>query len=108
MKHKEEFLALKESLDNETIKKAYTKIITSLMHQILIGSLCGIMTNVLNCNAVGSEFKVQSHYYIHFQANILGKSCPVSWVCRIHCFSAEYPGYDTKPSDGEVPVMLER
>ena len=28
-------------------------------------------------------------------------SCPVGWGCRI-C-----PGYDTKQSDGEVPVMLE-
>ena len=44
-------------------------------------------------------------------------SCPVGWGCRIHrlhlCRGVrpsppnEYPGYDTKQSNGEVPVMLE-
>ena len=42
-------------------------------------------------------------------------SCPVCWGCRIHrlhlCSGVrplpnEYPGYDTKQSDGEVSVML--
>ena len=42
--------------------------------------------------------------------------CPVGWGCRIHrlllCRGVrptpnECPGYDTKQSDGEVPVMLE-
>ena len=41
--------------------------------------------------------------------------CPVSWGCRIHrlllCSGVpptnECPGYDTKQSDSEVPVMLE-
>ena len=42
--------------------------------------------------------------------------CPVSWGCGIHwllfCRGVrptpnECPGYDTKLSDGEVPVMLE-
>ena len=40
--------------------------------------------------------------------------CPVGWGCRIHrlhlCRGVrppnECPGYDTKQSDGEVPVML--
>ena len=43
------------------------------------------------------------------------KNCPASWGCRIHrlhlCRGVrspnECPGYDTKWSDGEVPVMLE-
>ena len=44
-------------------------------------------------------------------------SCPVSWGSRIHrlhlCRGIRPPppnecsGYDTKQSDGEVPVMLE-
>ena len=43
-------------------------------------------------------------------------ACPVGWCCRIQsCTSVEgyeptlhdCPGYDTKQSDGEVPVMLE-
>ena len=42
--------------------------------------------------------------------------CPVSWGCRIHWLHLcggirpppnEYPGYDTKQSDGEVPAVLE-
>ena len=32
--------------------------------------------------------------------------CPVSWGCRIHRLHLCNPGYDTKQSDGEVPVML--
>ena len=41
--------------------------------------------------------------------------CPVGWGCRIHRLhlcrgvslpSDECPDYDTKQSDGEVPVML--
>ena len=31
--------------------------------------------------------------------------CPVGWGCRIHLY--ECPGYDTKQSDGEVPVIVE-
>ena len=44
-------------------------------------------------------------------------SCPVGWGCRIHRLllcrgvrsprSNECPEFDTKQSDGEVPVMLE-
>ena len=41
--------------------------------------------------------------------------CPVSWGCRIHQLLLsrrgrtpnECPEYDTKQSNGEVPVMLE-
>ena len=28
---------------------------------------------MLNCNIIVSKFKLQSHYYIHFYANIIGK-----------------------------------
>ena len=35
--------------------------------------------------------------------NILFLRCPVDWGCRIH---KECPRYDTKESDGEVPVIL--
>ena len=45
----------------------------------------------------------------------LAKHCPVGWACRIYwqhlCRGArphyECPDYDTKQSDGEVPVMQE-
>ena len=33
----------------------------------------GGVTKVLNYNLDVSEFKLQSHYYIHFQANTFGK-----------------------------------
>ena len=31
------------------------------------------MANVLNCKIVVSEFELQSHYYVHFRINTLGK-----------------------------------
>ena len=39
----------------------------------LHGSPYGVVANVLDCNYVVSEFKLQVHYYVHFQSNILGK-----------------------------------
>ena len=44
----------------------------------------------------------------------LGLACPVGWDCRIQWLhlsrgvrpTNECPRYDTKQSDGEVPVML--
>ena len=43
-----------------------------------------------------------------------GINCPVSWDCRTHRMHLcrgigppnKCPGYDTKQSDGEIPVML--
>ena len=55
---------------------------------------------------------IYSYYFRLLQATF----CPVSWGCRIHrlllCKTPhhhhnECPRYDTKQSDGEVPVMLE-
>ena len=31
------------------------------------------MVKVMDCGIVGSEFELQSHYYVHFRANTLGK-----------------------------------
>ena len=31
------------------------------------------MADVLDCDIIVSEIKLQSHYYIHFQTNTLGK-----------------------------------
>ena len=50
-----------------------------------------------------------------FKRVFLCHICPVGWGCRIHRLHLcrglrplhESPGYDTKQSDGEVPVMLE-
>ena len=48
-----------------------------------------------------------------FDASPDPSGCPVGWDCRIHWLHLcrgvrppnEYPGYDTKQSDREVPVM---
>ena len=37
------------------------------------GDLRGVVANMLDCDIPGSEFKLQSHYYIHFWTNTLGK-----------------------------------
>ena len=37
------------------------------------GCTCGVMVKALDCGTVVSEFKLQSRYYVHFQANTLGK-----------------------------------
>ena len=33
----------------------------------------GVVTNVLDCDIGVSKFEFQSHYYVHFQSNTLGK-----------------------------------
>ena len=59
------------------------------------------------------------HIYLYaycYNLLIVFDSCPVGWGCRIHrlhfCRGGkippnECPGYDTKQSNGEVPVRLE-
>ena len=34
---------------------------------------CGVMFKAMDCRIVVSEFVLQSHYYVHFRANTLGK-----------------------------------
>ena len=41
--------------------------------KLQLGSHPGIEANMLDCNIVVLEFKLQSCYYIHFKTNILGK-----------------------------------
>ena len=38
-----------------------------------IVTTCGVMVKVMECGIVVREFILQSRYYIHFQANTLGK-----------------------------------
>ena len=33
----------------------------------------GVMVKAMDCGIIVSKFKLQSRYYIHFQANTLGK-----------------------------------
>ena len=51
-----------------------------------------------------------------FLNNLPNLACPVGWGCRIHWLHLcrevrpalnEYPGYETKQFDGEVPAVLE-
>ena len=37
------------------------------------GCPCGIVSHMLGCNIIESEFKLQLRYYIHFQTYTLGK-----------------------------------
>ena len=37
------------------------------------GCLCGVGVKAIDCGTVVNKFKLQSHYYIHFQTNTLGK-----------------------------------
>ena len=40
---------------------------------IIIGSSHGVVANMVGCDIVVSEFDLQSHHYVHFRANTLGK-----------------------------------
>ena len=33
----------------------------------------GVMVKAMDCGIVLSEFELQSHYYVHFRANTIGK-----------------------------------
>ena len=64
------------------------------------------------------KFEHTNKWYMHNPALVLKNEikytihvriytgCPVGCGCRIHS-SHEYPVYDTKQSDSEVPVMME-
>ena len=41
---------------------------------ISVGCPHGVMVKAMDCRIIVSNFKFQSHYYIHFWTNILGKS----------------------------------
>ena len=61
-----------------------------------------------------SLWKAALHPKLGFLNSLRKKLCSVGWGCRIHWLHLcrgvrppnKCPGYDTKQSDGEVPVML--
>ena len=56
------------------IKKNYIyKINIHFIHIKLCGGLHREVANMMDCDIVVSEFKLQSNYYIHFRTNTLGK-----------------------------------
>ena len=62
-------------------KHTYSFSITIKTHLYWIGG--GVVANVLHCDIVVSEFKLQLCYYIHFWINHLGKApspTPKLWV----------------------------
>ena len=82
-------------------------------------------SRVISCLEVRESHTLYLHIYIFcvvswevfFLPMVPSNSGPVSWDCRTHqlhlCrrvrppLTNEFPGYDTKQSDGEVPIMLE-
>ena len=52
--------------DNHYTMNASSKLLTG-------GCPRGVMVKAIDCGIVVSEFVLQSHYYIHFWANTLGK-----------------------------------
>ena len=44
------------------------------------GSRLSVVTNELDCDIVVKKFELQSHYYIHFQTNTLGKGINTSFL----------------------------
>ena len=44
-----------------------------LWPRVVAGCPCGVMVKAMDCGIVVSEFVLQSHYYVHFWANTLGK-----------------------------------
>ena len=42
-------------------------------HQKYLGSLCGVMAKVLDCDIIVSGFELQSRYCVHFRTNTLEK-----------------------------------
>ena len=51
-------------MDSETVLKAI---------EANPASPRGVMVKAMNCGIVVREFVLQSHYYVHFRANTLGK-----------------------------------
>ena len=37
------------------------------------GGHCGVILKAMDCGILVSEFVIQSHYYIHFRTNTIGK-----------------------------------
>ena len=59
-----------------TITITTSIFITSVIVLIIIiigGCPCGVMVKAMDCGIVVREFVIQSHYYVHFRANTLGK-----------------------------------
>ena len=46
---------------------------TGYLMKSILGCPHGVMVKALDCRIVVCEFKLQLHYYIHFQTNTLGK-----------------------------------
>ena len=48
-------------------------VVDSDIPMSLRGCPCGVMVKAMDCGIVICEFVLQSHYYVHFLANTLGK-----------------------------------
>ena len=75
----------------------------------------GFSSRDLKCSFHSKVFLLGGAFLLTFFIIYQISDCPVGWGCRIHCLHfckgvrpspKEFPGYDTKQSDGEVPMML--
>ena len=65
-------LPILKSCDDFDVLETKSHMLQGIMNMER-GCLCGVMVKAMDCGIVVSKFILQSHYYIHFQANILGK-----------------------------------
>ena len=49
------------------------KVTSKLFINKVRGYPCGVMFKAMDCGIVVNEFVIQSHYYVYFRANTLGK-----------------------------------
>ena len=49
--------------------------VTSYYEYVMLPRRCprGVMVKAMDCGIIESEFELQSHYYVHFRENTLGK-----------------------------------
>ena len=59
--------------NTDRMKKQLITILMISWRKSIKGCAHGVMVIALDCRIIVSEFNLQSHYYVHFQKNTLGK-----------------------------------
>ena len=57
----------------DNLKNTYGSSIAEYLIKNLEGCPRGVMVKAMDCGIIVSKFVLQSHYYVNFQANTLGK-----------------------------------
>ena len=66
-------LPLSYIMDYSLSEFDYICNLTFLMISFIVGCPLGVMVKAMDCRMVVIKFVLQLHYYVHFQANTLGK-----------------------------------